>query len=817
MPYAYLWSTSETTSDIFGLAGGTYTCEITDANGCEYFETFMITEPPALVVATTSTDETSPGANDGTAESIPSGGTPPYTYQWCNGATTSAVFGLPAGNCFVIVTDANGCSSEEVVVIGTTTIDCSSFSASLSVTDVDCFGNATGVISAFPQGGSPTYNYVWSNGALTQTNTSLLAGSYEVTITDGNDCEVILEGIVAQPMALLSAASSTPESTAGANDGTASANPVGGTPPYSFNWSNGGATETITNLMPGPYSVTVTDANGCITESGTFVSTGNVDCSSIVLTVGSENVSCFESEDGFAAALVTGGTEPYGYLWSNGATTDVINGLPAGPYSVTISDVNGCQLVESFAIAQPTEIMVDATSTDETTAGANDGTAAASASGGTPGYTYAWDNGETTPVIVDLVPGIYSVTVTDANGCTESMLTIVAVGNVDCTGIELGVSSQGATCFGSNDGSATAIVNGGVEPYNYEWDNGESTQTITGLTPGFYNVTITDGVGCALVGATIVEQSFEIVTTMQGNDGACGGNASAQVFATGGTAPFTYLWSNGATGNFIGGLAGGIYTVTVTDVSGCTTVDQVQVQVNSEGIIIDYDIDPISCFGDSDGGIDLAMLVGTPPYSYQWSNGATTQDLIGVEAGVYSVLIVDAANCNFITTIELLSPAELLVDIETTPADSGTNGTAAAFANGGTPPYTYDWSTEAQTVVINGLGTGTYSVIVTDANGCTGMQTTTIGTTAVDDIESLTFFNLYPNPSSGFFQLEAEFSEWEALDVEIYSVVGQLVFAKHVVGTELRMSVDIRDVAKGTYILRLRGENGSLVRKLVIR
>ena len=815
-PYAFLWSTGEMTSDIFGLSAGTYSYTITDANGCDHQETFLIFEPEELTLTVTAMDESAPGANDGTAECFPTGGVPPYTFEWCNGSTDSEATGLPAGDCSVIVTDANACSATVTVTIGTSSIDCSTFSASLEVVDVDCFENATGVVTAFPQGGTMPYNYNWSNGGIDQSITNLLAGPYEVTITDANGCELVLTSVVAQPMALVSAASSTPETTAGANDGTASANPIGGTTPYTYAWSNSGTTETITGLMTGAYSVVVTDANGCIAESGTFVGTGNVDCSTLTLEVGFEPVSCFGFEDGFATANVNGGTAPYGYFWSTGATTEFINDLPAGPYSVTISDINGCQLVETFVISQPTALVVTATSTDETSAGANDGTASASASGGTPGYTYEWDNGDTGAMIAGLAPGAYSVTATDANGCTESMITIVLSGNVDCAGIGLNVSAEGTSCFDTNDGTATADASGGVAPYSYSWDNGGTTATIVGLTPGFYNVTITDAIGCELTGSTVVEQAQEMVTTVQGTDGACGGNASAQVFASGGTSPFTYLWSNGETLNFIGGLTAGVYSVTVTDAMGCTTADQVQVQVNSEGIIIDYDTDPISCFGEEDGGIDLVMLLGTPPYTYQWSNGATTQDLIGIGAGTYSVLIIDDAGCSFISIIEVNEPAELLVDIVTTPADSGSNGTAGALASGGTLPYSYDWSSGAQTVVIDGLTVGTYSVIVTDANGCTGMQTVTLGTTAVDDIESLTSFNLYPNPSDGYFQLAADFANWEELDVAIYSVTGQKIFAQRVSGTEVRMDVNIRGAVAGTYILRMYGDGGSLVRRVVV-
>ncbi len=816
-PYTYLWNTGDMTPAIFNLPADLYSCVVTDANGCTFEESVIIQEPAPIETPVTSTDETAPGANDGTAECFPVGGVPPYTFNWCNGSILSSTTGLPAGICSVTVTDANGCTGITNVNIGTMTGDCTSFSLALAVTDVDCFGNATGVVTAFPQGGSPSYNYAWSNGGTNQSITSLLAGPYQVTVTDANDCELILEGIVAQPPALLSAASSTPETTAGANDGTASANPNGGTPPYTFVWDNGGTTETITSLMPGSYSVIVTDANGCITESGTFVGTGNVDCTTVELFVETEGVSCFGFENGFAAAIVTGGTAPYGYQWSNGATTDVVTNLPIGPYSVTISDVNGCQLVESFAIAQPTELFVTATSTDETTAGLNDGTAAATATGGTLGYTYLWDNGETTQAIADLAPGVYSVTVTDANGCTASMITIVAVGNVDCAGLDMSVFAEGTTCFGSNDGTATADVSGGVGPYTYAWDNGGTTATIVGLTPGLYNVTIVDAVGCELGGATVVNEAVAISTTIIGTDGACGGTASAQVFADGGTLPFTYLWSTGDTGNFVGNLSGGTYTVTLTDAMGCTVVDEVQVQINSGGIAVDFELDAISCAGDMNGGIDLDMIAGAPPYTYEWSNGAETQDLIGIGAGTYSVLITDALGCNFITSITLSAPEELSVDIQTTPADMGSNGTAAAFASGGTPPYTYDWSEGDQTVMIDGLGVGPVSVVITDANGCTAMQTTTIGVTAVDDIESLTYFNLYPNPSDGYFQVVAEFDAREDLEVEVYSVVGQLIFAQPVSGTEVRLEIDIRDMAKGTYILRMRGANGSLIRKVVVR
>jgi len=368
-----------------------------------------------------------------------------------------------------------------------------------------------------------------------------------------------------------------------------------------------------------------------------------------------------------------------------------------------------------------------------------------------------------------------------------------------------------------NDGMATATVTGGQAPFTYSWNNGAVTQSINNLVAGPYEVTITDNIGCSLVNLVVVTEPTELQSTIEGFDGACGGNASASAFGNGGTSPYTYLWSNGSTVSTVGGLTAGLYSVTITDGMGCTTTNQVQVDVNSSGILVEHDVDAVSCFGDADGAIDLAMMQGTPPFTFQWTNGASTEDIAGLVSGDYGVFITDAVGCTYFTSITVGTPNVLSVNVAVTPADNGDNGSATALISGGTAPYVYNWSTGNLSAMVDGLGLGDYSVTVTDANGCTSMHDFSINLTAIDEIESLTSFNLFPNPSNGYFQIMATFSSNEQFEIEIYSVVGQLVYTNQMTGNKIESAIDIRTQPKGTYLLRIRTEDGALVRRVFVQ
>ncbi len=815
MPYSFAWSSGENTQLVSNLSAGIYTVTVLDDNGCETIQTAEVTQPSAINISISTTDESAPGANDGTATAIPSGGMPLYTFNWCDGQTGDMASGLPAGVCTVTVTDSDGCTSVAEAVIEVAPPDCTGFSASASATPTNCFGGADGTVEAIPTGGAMPYSFAWSSGDNTQTVSNLPAGVYTVTVLDDNGCETIQTAEVTQPAAINISIIATDESAPGANDGTATATPSGGMPPYSFNWCDGQTGDMATGLSAGVCTVTVTDNNGCTSVAQVEIGSAPPDCTGFSASASATPTNCFGGADGSVEVIPSGGAMPYSFAWSSGENTQTVSNLSAGVYTVTVLDDNGCETIQTAEVTQPAAINISISTTDESAPGANDGTATATPSGGMPLYTFNWCDGQTGDMAIGLPAGVCTVTVTDNNGCTSVEEALIESSGVDCSGLGMSIDSEELTCFGSADGSASVQVNGGQEPYIYQWSNGGATPAIDGLSAGLYFVTIVDGLGCQLEEEVVVPQPQEMMVTATGYDGDCGSEGSALASAAGGTAPFTYLWSNGAAGDFVSGLLAGTYQVTTTDANGCTGQAEVQIQTSTTGVDIDYEVLTVSCFGETDGGIDLTVMAGTPPFNFIWDNGATTEDLDDLPAGSYTVYITDAAGCALLISLEVGEPAPLSVSIMTTPANSGNNGTATAMINGGATPYTYQWADGQQSVSIDGLGVGTYSVTITDAHGCTAEANTTIGTSSADELPGLVSINLFPNPNTGRFSLTAEFGESLEATVNVYNMLGQRVFQRLVEGQQIEVPVDITHHAAGTYLVELKAGDGRVVRKVV--
>jgi hypothetical protein len=412
-PYTYLWNNGQATQNISGLTAGTYSVTITDFKGCTATASYTVTEPPVMNVTCTSTDATTNGGSDGTASVTASGGTPPYTYLWNTGATTSSISGLVAGTYSVTVTDAKGCTAECSTTVNEPGCN---LSATADGTPVSCHDGSDGTATATPTGNNGAVTYLWSNGATTQTISGLSAGTYTVTITDAVNCTAIASYTVTEPPVMDLTCSSTDATTNGGSDGTASVTASGGTPPYTYLWNTGATTSSISGLVAGTYSVTVTDAKGCTDQCTATVD--EPDCNLSASADGTP-VSCHGGNNGTATATPTGNNGAVTYLWSNGATTQTISGLSAGTYTVTITDAVNCTATASYTVTEPPVMDVTCSSTDVTTNGGSDGTASVTASGGTPPYTYLWNTGATTSSISGLVAGTYSVTVTDAKGCTD--------------------------------------------------------------------------------------------------------------------------------------------------------------------------------------------------------------------------------------------------------------------------------------------------------------------------------------------------------------------------------------------------------------
>ena len=726
MAYSYLWSNSATTSSITGVVAGTYSVTVTDANGCTDSSSVTITEPASMIAAAAVDSNVScNGGSDGGATASATGGTTAYSYAWSNGATTASITGIVAGTYSVTVTDANGCTDSASVSITEPTMLVSS--AALD-SNVSCNGGSDGGAMASATGGTGAYSYMWSNSATTASITGVVAGTYSVTITDGNGCTDSSSVTITEPSALI--ASTVVDSNVSCNgysDGGATASGTGGTGAYSYMWSNSATTASITGVVVGTYSVTITDANGCTDSSSVTITEP---ASMIAAAVVDSNVSCNGGSDGGATASATGGTTAYSYSWSNGATTASVTGLAAGTYSVTITDANGCTDSSSVTITEPASMIASAVLDSNVSCnGGSDGGATASATGGTTVYSYMWSNSATTASITGVVAGTYSVTVTDANGCTDSASVTITEPTAL---ISSAVVDSNISCNGGSDGGATASATGGTGAYTYSWSNSATTASITGVAAGTYSVTITDANGCTdSSSVTITEPAALIASTVVDSNVSCNGysDGGATASATGGTGAYSYMWSNSATTASITGVVAGTYSVTITDANGCTDSSSVTI-TEPASLIASAVVDSnVSCNGGSDGGATASATGGTTAYSYSWSNGSTTASVTGLTAGTYSVTITDANGCTDSASVTITEPgilaATAVVDSNVS-CYAGSDGGASASASGGTSPFTFAWSNSATTASITGVTAGTYSVTVTDANGCNFIDSVTI-------------------------------------------------------------------------------------------
>lgn len=582
--------------------------------------------------------------------------------------------------------------------------------------------------------------------------------NYDITDPSGNTahCEFNIE-VLSIPMSLnlvpVQYQCGYNISCTGSSDGSVAATITGGCPPYIYLWDNGATTQTINNLSAGSYQVTVTDANGGqVSGTISLAEPSPIVTNSVQLSLysGGLNISCNGASDGSISADFAGGAdcELYTYLWSgpNGfnSSDEDISGLAAGNYTLTLTDANGCIHNESVTLDEPTGLTINSTITDVSCFGISDGSATITASGGSNPFTYLWPNGETTTQLSNLSAGDYTVLITDANGCSDS--TTVSVQQPAEIAIAVQVLSDyngfPVSCYNSTDGSVTVTASGGNTPYTYTWSTSETTQTISNLASGNYSVLITDNNGCISQSNIQFDAPEELTSFFIGDSPACNGNSngSLEIVAAGGVSPYLYLWSNGQTVNDLVNIPSGNYSVTITDQNGCTSSNDTTLseptQINADTVSITN----VSCFGLSDGAIDITVSGGTPQYFYQWSNGSSTQDIQGLAAGTYQLTVRDANACSDTLTVVVTQPAELLV----TAISPGTvcPGTEAAFTanvSGGNGNLSYSWSNgqSGDSISVYPQQPVSLNVTVTDGQGCSSVS----GNVTV---------NVYPTPTANF-------------------------------------------------------------------
>ncbi len=654
--YNYNWSNGQTSTNATGLTAGTYTVTVTDVNGCTATATTTIVQPTPLT-GTTTTVQSTCGNPNGSAILTASGGTPVYAYAWNNGQTSSNATGLTAGTYTVTVTDANGCAFSTTANVTNAVGETASISGS---TPVSCFGGSNGTATVSAVGGLAPYTYTWNpTGQTTPTATGLTAGSYTVTVQDANGCSATASVIITQPTALTESTGTIPVLCNGGNTGSANVTAGGGTPNYTYAWAPGGQTNAnATALTAGTYTVTITDANGCTLTATATVTQPTALTISTAIT---GNVSCNGGNDGSATVTAGGGTPNYTYNWSNGQTSTNATGLTAGTYTITVTDLNGCTITATATITQP-PLLNATTTTVQSTCGSSNGTATVTATGGTPAYTYAWNNGQTSSNASGLSAGTYTITVTDAHGCTFSTTALVNNAPGETVTINPPVN---VLCNGGSNGSATANPAGGTLPYTYNWSNGQTNVTASGLTAGSYTVTVHDANGCvATASATITQPPLLTVSTGAPVNVICkgGSNGSDLATAAGGTGAYTYAWTpaGGSNANATG-LTAGTYTITVTDANGCTATASTTITQPTVLTLAAAGF-PVTCNGGSDGQATAIPGGGTPGYTYAWTPvGGTNAIANNLSAGNYTITVTDAHGCSHDTTVTVSQPAPIVV------------------------------------------------------------------------------------------------------------------------------------------------------------
>ena len=739
---SYLWTTTtgnvvsgETTLMALIDEPGDYTLTVTNStSGCINSATVTVVEditPPTanagadMVLNCNNTSVTLNGSGSSSGSD--------FTYLWTtvdgnivSGETTTMPTVDAVGTYILIVTNTvNGCeAADEAVVTQTPTL-----TASISnTTNVDCHGNNNGSATAMGSGGNGAYSYNWSNGEMTQTIMNLFAGSYTVTVTDADNCTGTATANISEPDELTTTVTTVDVSMSGANDGSATANPMGGTAPYIYMWSNGGNTQTITNLPPGTYTVTVTDNNGCTAMgSGTV---NSFDCSGFSATISSTNVTCNGGSDGSATANPAGGMTPYTYAWSNGQSTQTANSLIAGNYSVTISEADGCTAVLMTTITEPTAVAVSADEINHVSCnGGNNGSIVVSASGGNGGYSYTWSNGGMGSNLMNLPAGSYTVAATDMAGC-QGTLTVTIT---EPSALLLdAISITHVLCNGEATGGATVGASGGTPSYTYQWPGGATGPSQTGLLAGDYDVTATDANGCMATHLITITEPSELTVSVTSTDETGVGLNDGTVNANpnGGVGGYGYIWHTGHTTQSISNLPPGEYCVTVTDQNGCTV--EACTMVNAfvcAGVSLATDGSAVSCFGGNDGSASVTPTGLTDP-TYLWAGGSTTPSISNLTAGTYTVTVTGVDGCSDAAEYEVTEPTAITIsgNVTNTMCEDTSDGSISVGGEGGTPGYTFTWDDGTTGPVLDNVPIGSYTVTAMDANGCSSSQEFTVGT-----------------------------------------------------------------------------------------
>ncbi len=747
--YTYRWSNNATTQDLTGLAPGSYTVTVTDANTLTVTGTYSITQPTAaLAVTSTVTKPSCTNPNSGSITVAVTGGTAPYLYNWSGSLPDNVPTqnNLQAGDYSVVITDAKGCtvSSGPINVALNTTLQ-------ISTTPTNISAGNTGSVTVNVTGGTGTYTYSWTGPGVppftsTQKDITGLSapGQYCVTVTDVLGCSKTSCASVTAPLNVTGIANRICD---GASDGAITLTVTGGVVPYRFNWSNGSTAQNLAGVVAGTYRVTITDNQNATNTSDFEVTKYPAIVLSETITPASAGVS-----NGAIALNISGGTSPYTILWANNATTATLNNLATGSYCVTVTDSRGCKKDTCYNVTvQDIQLSVaNIQITSATCFGGNNGTLSFEIKGGRSPYTITFSNGtsitNTTGFVsrTDLTAGDLAFTVSDEAGARVPQVVQIAqpVG-IQLTNIVVVNDTEESGCIGK----ITTAITGGKPPYTIQWNSpntGNGTQIIN-LCEGDFVPTVRDSNGCVQTFPAITVNTFRTSGSVKPAQCPQDSTGSVILSISGGKLPYRVMWNN-STGNAIStsdtlkNVVPGVYTAVVTEQSGNTLIKQFTVNAVSNlnadiAVISDYNGSDISCPTAKDAILEVTGRNGSSGnYTYQWRRDtallATTPVLMNVGAGTYRVLVTDGIGCTMTKEIKVVAPdtIKILSNIRDVSCRGDRNGEIIVTAIGGTSgrPYNFKWNTNAVTDRLLFLAIGIYQVTATDVNNCTATASFTL-------------------------------------------------------------------------------------------
>jgi gliding motility-associated-like protein len=728
----YTWSpatglSSTTGASVTASPSSTTTYTVTGQNGCgQVSQSVVVIVIPAPVISVSTTIPTVCQPCNGAAFASVSNASPPILYSWSPSGGNQPLASNLCPGTYTLTVNAGGCVNSQVFVLP----EPYRIGGTFSSTPSDCgINNGTATVQNIFGAVSP-YTVTWNTSPVQSGNTAtgLPPGSYTVTILDANNCRKDTFISVGLNSSLTATTGSTPLSCPNGTNATVSVIPAGGNPGYTITWNTSPiqSASTATGLGAGNYTATITDLDGCSIQRIVQI----VRPPGLTLTSTYLPISCYNASDGVLSVVPGNSAGPYQYAWSTQPvqSSNMATGVSSGSYFVTVTDGLGCWERDTVILTNPPSLASSVTFTQPSCFGGLNGSATVITPPNLLNISFAWNTSpvQTTQTASGLTGGTYQVVVSNRTGCTDTVSFVLP----QPPDIQLAFSALPASCLGSSNGSATVQASGGTGSFTYAWQTqpAQNTITATGLSANTWKVIVTDANLCAdSILAVVPELPDSILLQATATAVTCpnDSNGTATLTVLNGNGPYQYFWFTQPpqTSQTATGLSSGTYRGRVVNSAGCVGSIVVSVPVVPPMQLVTQSFD-VSCFGGSDGQVNVQVSSGTPGYSYSWNTTPiqTSSTAIGLSAGTWRVVVRDANACRDTIEAVVNQPPVLSITGSASPAScfGRSDGSAIALATGGTPPYSYSWNSSPMqfSATATGLTSGAYTVTARDNRNC---------------------------------------------------------------------------------------------------